>query len=147
MVSETPRLNALAAGLVAELAAVVPAAWAIRDAEARTDRALGVVLYYEQGDIVTRINGGPVPVGFVGVEFSLTLAAPEEDPQLGTARVTTALLDLLPALDGVQLLFWDRADKFRTPTGETCYRVPVVHLADYTPTDPATVPDNMPEEA
>lgn len=147
MDSEIPLIDALAAGLVSDLTAVVPDDWSIRDAEARTDRALEVVLYYEQGDIVTKLNGGPVPVGFVGVEFSLTLAAPEVDPQAGTARVTTALLSLLPALDVAPLLFWDHADKFRTPTGETCYRVPVVHLAKYSPTVPATVPDNMPEEA
>lgn len=144
MPSKIPTLDRLAEGLITSLAEVVPDDWSIRDAESQTTQALSVVLYYEQGNLVTTINGGPTPVGFVGVEFTLTLSAPEKDPEKGTARVTTALLSLLPALDDSALLFWDRADKFRTPTGETCYRIPIVHLARYTTPDPIT---DMPEEA
>lgn len=126
-----PMLDALAGALVADLTAVLPEEWKVLDADDQSARALGVVLYYEQGDIVTTINGGAIPVNHLGVEYSLTLAAPEEEPIKGTKTVTTALLELLPVLDASALLVWDRAEKFRTPTGETCYRLPIVHLARY----------------
>lgn len=146
-----PMLDALTEELVTSLTAVLPTEWSLRDAEDKAERSLSVVLYYEQGDVVTTINGGPVPVNHVGVEYTLTLAAPEEDPTQGRARVTTELLHLLPALDLMPLLAWDTATKIRLATGETCYRLEVVHLSRYanpTPTtEPDTVPDPMPEEA
>jgi hypothetical protein len=129
--SDTPLLDVLTAELVESLTAVLPAEWSIRDAEDKTDRSLSVVLYYEQGDIVTTINGGPIPRHFVGVEYTLTLAAPEEDPAKGRARVTGELLHLLPVLDLMPTLAWDTASKVRLTTGETCYRLEVVHLSRY----------------
>lgn len=144
-------LDALTEELVASLTAVLPDDWSIRDAEDKTERSLKVVLYYEQGDIVTTINGGPVPVNHVGVDYTLTLAAPEEDPTKGRARVTKELLHLLPILDLMPFLAWDTASKIRFPSGETCYRLDVVHLSRYanpTPTtEPDPEPDPMPEEA
>lgn len=143
-------LNQLTAALTAALTAVLPTDWSIRDAEADTGHSLDVVLYYEQGDLVTTINGGAVPPGHVGVEYTLTLTAPETDPQKGTGRVTNAAMDLLPALDTLSDLYWDRAEKVRLNTGETAYRLPVVHLSTYTPTptpEPDPEPDPMPEEA
>lgn len=131
MASETPMLDIFAAELVGKLTSVLPADWSIRDAEEKSDRSIGIVLYYEQGDIVTDINNTPVPVGFVGVEYTLTLAAPETDPAAGTNRVTKALLELLPALDGLERLAWDRAEKVRLTSGETCYRLPIVNLCRY----------------
>ena len=131
MSSDLPAVNHLTAALVDTLTAVLPDGWSLRDAEAKTDSALGVVLYYEQGDLVTEINGGPVPIGYVGVEYTLTLTAPETDPQKGTATVTNAALKLLTALDGQPNLYWDRAVKVRLSTGETCYRLAIVHLSTY----------------
>lgn len=152
MSSDTVALDALTADLVGSLTAAIPAAWVVRDAEARADRSNAVVLYYEQGDVVTTINGGPIPRGFVGVEYTLTLAAPEEEPTKGRVRVTEALMALLPILDTMPRLAWDTATKVRLQTGETCYRLEVVNLSRYithtTPTtEPDPEPDPMPEEA
>jgi hypothetical protein len=144
-------LDALTAGLVANLEAVLPADWKVIDADEQSARALGVVLYYEQGDVVTTINGGPIALNHVGVEYTLTLAAPEEDPAKGRVRVTQALLDLLPALDAMPLLAWDTASRVVLTTGENCYRLNVVHLCRYANptsiTEPDPEPDPMPEEA
>lgn len=135
-----PMLDALAAALVADLTAALPGDWRIRDVDDQAARALGVALYYEQGDIVTTINGAAVPTNYVGVEFTLTLAAPEEDPVKGRVRATRALLELLPALDGMPLLAWDKATRLVLTSGENAYRLEVVHLSRYTP-------PTMPEEA
>jgi hypothetical protein len=149
--SDMPMLDRLTAELVDTLTTALPADWRIVDADATAQRYLGVVVYYEQGDIVTTINGGPIPTGFVGVEYTLTLAAPEEDPQKGTTTVTDALLDLLPALDPLPYLAWDKASKLRLTTGETCYRLDVVNLTRYTtpPTTTITTPatEPLPKEA
>lgn len=149
--SETPTLDRLTADLVDTLTAVLPDTWRIVDADTKAERSLAVVLYYEQGDVVTTINGGALPVGFVGTEFTLTLAAPEEDPQKGTKTVTDALMILLPALDPLPYLAWDKAEKVRLTTGETCYRLDVVNLTRYTTppttTTPDATPEPMPEEA
>lgn len=147
---DSDAINTLTADLAAALKAALPADWSIWDAEGPAGHALGVVLYYEQGDLVTTINGGPVPPGCVGVEYTLTLTAPETDPEKGTATATAAAMDLLPALDGLSDLYWDRAQKMRLPTGETAYRLAVVYLSTYraTPTpEPDPEPDPMPEEA
>ena len=144
-------LDALTGALVDDLRAVLPDGWKVRDAAEQHARALGVVLYYEQGDIITTIGNTPVPVNHIGVEYTLTLAAPEEDPLKGRQRVTSALLHLLPALDAMPFLVWDSAERIILNTGENCYRLGTVHLSRYattTPTtDPAPEPPTMPEEA
>lgn len=156
MASETPTLDRLAADLVATLTAAVPDDWRIVDADAKPSAYLVPVIYYEQGDIVTTL-GGALPAGWVGVEYTLTLAAPEQDPITGTRTATGALLHLLPALDGLPYLVWDKAEKLRLTSGETCYRIEVTNLTrltDPTPdavgattTEPDPVPALMPEEA
>lgn len=148
MSSDPQPLDRLAAALVDELKASLPGGWKVRAAEAKATTSLGVVLYWEQGDLVTTINGGPVPPGHVGVEYTLTLAAPEQDPEKGTTTVTNAVVSLLPALDAMSNLYWDRAEKVRLDTGETTYRLAVVNLSSFrTTTEPDTEPDPMPEEA
>lgn len=142
MLSEISSLDVLAAELVAGLRAAVPSTWTVRDAEGQVSTSLGIVLWYEQGDLVTTINGRPTGPGNVGVEFTLTLAAPETDPEKGTATVTNAVVSLLSALDAMPNLYWDRAEKVRLNTGETTYRVEVVHLCTYT-----TINPDQPEEA
>lgn len=148
MSSDPQPLDRLAAALVKELTASLPGGWKVRAAEAKAVTSLGIVLYWEQGDLVTTINGAPVPPGHVGVEYTLTLAAPEQDPEKGTTTVTNAVVSLLPALDAMSNLYWDRAEKVRLDTGETTYRLAVVNLSSYhTTTEPDAEPDTMPEEA
>lgn len=148
MSSDLAPVDRLTAELVEGLTAVLPTDWKLIDAESQAATALQVVLFYEQGDLVTTLNGKPVPTGYVGVEYTLTLVAPEAEPQKGTARVSAAMLDLLPALDALDDLYWDRAGKMRLTTGETAYRLEVVHLSQYTtrPT-PDPTPNTTPEEA
>lgn len=149
MPSETPRLDRLTAELVDSLATTLPASWSIRDAEAKPERALRTVLYYELGDLVTEHAGTPFPKGILGATVTLTLTAPEAEPVKGTARVQEEVLRLVPVLDGIRTLHWDRAEKIRLQTGETGYRLEVIHLTRYTPTRttpaPATTPDNIEE--
>lgn len=151
MDSDAPLLDLIEGELVEALQAAVPHDWRVLPAEGQTTQSLGIVLYYEQGALVTTLNGGPVPSGYLGVEFTLTLAAPEADPEKGTKRVTRAITSLLPALDAMSSVYWDRAEKVRLDTGETTYRLTIVSLSRYrTPTpnpEPDTEPDPMPEEA
>lgn len=149
MASETPTLDRLAADLVTTLTAAVPTDWRIVDADEKPATYLVPVIYYEQGDIVTTL-GGALPAGWVGVEYTLTLAAPEHDPVKGTTTVTAALLHLLPALDALAYLVWEKAEKLRLTTGETCYRIEVTNLTrltDPTTITPATAPEPTPQEA
>ena len=129
MVSETPRLDALTASLVADLSAVVPDTWKVWDAEAGAVESLSVVLYYEQGDLATVVNGQKMPPHHVGVTYTLTVTAPEKEPVKGTKTATEAVLVLLPALDSHRSIFWDRAAKVRLDTGETTYRLDIIHTA------------------
>ena len=147
MPSETPLLDRLTAELVESLQAVLPSAWTIRSAEAKPERALGVILYHELGDLVNETGGRALPLGVLGATVTLTLVAPETDPEKGSARIGEAILALLPALDRIRTLYWDRAEKMRLPSGETAYRLEVIHLTRYTPTttSPATAPETTEE--
>ncbi|KQQ65194.1 hypothetical protein [Microbacterium sp. Leaf320] len=151
MDSDAPALGTLAADLVAALTAALPTEWRIQPAEEGMTESLATVLLYEQGDIVTSINGGPVPPGHVGVEFTLTIAAPELEPVKGIVTATDAVIPLLVALDGLDSVYWDSATKGIFATGETIYRLEVVSLSRFTNRttnpEPDTMPDTMPEEA
>ncbi|WP_262002225.1 hypothetical protein [Microbacterium sp. Mcb102] len=131
MASETPLLDALTDSLVADLTAVVPNTWKVWDAEGGAVESLSVVLYYEQGDLATTFNGQPCPPHHVGVTYTLTVTAPEKDPEKGTRTATEAVLVLLPALDSHGSIFWDRATKVRLETGETVYRLEIIHLSRF----------------
>ena len=124
-------LDALTASLVDTLTAIIPPTWSIRDAADPAATALGVVLYYEQGEITTIINGQKVPANHVGVTYTLTIAAPEKDPVKGNRTATDALLDLLPGLDAHRAIFWDRAERLTLTTGEPSYRLEIIHIARY----------------
>lgn len=133
MPSDMTRADALIAHLTDALKAALPNKWRIQDAEAGAFQSLGVVVYYEQGDLHTTVTNERLPAGFAGVDFMLTLTAPESDPTKGTRTVTAALLDLLPALDGIEDLYWGpTAEKVRLETGETTYRIPSTLITHYT---------------
>lgn len=145
MDSETPLVDALTVHLVDTLTEALPTGWKLWDVEAGTAEALGIVLYYEQGDLVTTINGGKVADGYVGVEYTLTLTAPEKEPVKGQDRLNAAVLEFLPVLDSLANLLWDRAEKIRLSTGETAYRLAVVNLSSYLPNpEPDPEPDAQP---
>lgn len=133
MSSNLTRADALIAHLTTTLKAALPKTWRIADAEASAANALGIVVYYEQGDLHTTVTNERLPAGFAGVDFSLTLTAPGDDPVKGTRTVTAALLDLLPALDRIEDLYWGpTAEKVRLETGETTYRIPTTLITNYT---------------
>lgn len=133
MPSSLERADALIAHLTDALETALPKSWRIVDAEAGALVSLGIVVYYEQGDLHTQVQNERLAAGFAGVDFTLTLTAPEHEPVKGTRRVTAALLDFLPALDGIDDLFWGpTAEKVRLDTGETTYRIPVTLITHYT---------------
>lgn len=130
MSSETTRADALIERLEAVLKAAVPSTWSVRDAEAKVTKALGIVVFYEQGDISNEIAQKHLNPGYVGVDFTLTVTAPESEPVKGTRTATSALLTLLPALDAMPDLFWGpTATKIRLESGETAYRLPITFLS------------------
>lgn len=134
MSSETARADALIQHLTDALTAVLPAEWRVQDAEAKVTKSLGVVLFYEQGNVSNEVSSVKMPAGYVGVDFMLTLAAPQVDPVKGTREVTSALLELLPALDSLADLYWGpTAEKIRLESGETAYRIPTTFLSTYAP--------------
>lgn len=91
---------------------------------------LDMLLTYEQLDISAEFDGSRLPTGWVGVDFQLTLAAPETDPEAGTARLSAALPAVCRALDGLDDLVWNRAIKARDNAG-TFYNMPISLLAQY----------------
>ncbi len=132
MSSELTRADLLIQHLTDSLRAVLPTGWKVVDAEAGASKSLGTVLYYEQMDVSNEMNSVPLGPGFVGVDFMLTLTAPQSDPEKGTRMVTAALLELLPALDSLEDLYWGpTAEKARLETGETSYRIPVTFISTY----------------
>lgn len=137
--SSNVRADALTGHLVSTLTAALPTRWKIRDAEAKPVKALGIVLFFEQLDFHSEVNGEELPRGFVGVDYMLTLTSPEANVTKATKAVTDALLELLPALDEMPDLYWSDAEKQRLETGETAYRLPVTLISRYTP-EPTTTP-------
>lgn len=132
MSSDTTRADALIQRLEDALREALPTDWRIQDAEAKVTKSLGIVLFYEQGNLSNEVSGTQMPPGHVSVDFMLTLTAPENDPVKGTRAVTSALLELLPALDGLEDLFWGpTAEKIRLESGETAYRIPTTFLSTY----------------
>lgn len=134
MSSDISRADALIQRLETALTAALPSNWRIQDAESAVSKALGVVVYYEQGGFSNEVSGTRMPDAWVGVHFTLTLTAPQTDPVKGTREVTSALLELLPALDDLDDLFWGpTAEKVRLESGETAYRIPTTFLSTYAP--------------
>lgn len=134
MSSETTRADALIQRLETALREALPTDWRIQDAEAKVTKSLGVVLFYEQGNVSNEVSGTRMSPAHVGVDFTLTLTAPQTDPVKGTREVTSALLELLPALDALEDLYWGpTAEKIRLESGETAYRIPITFLSRYAP--------------
>lgn len=130
MSSETALADALIERLETVLRAALPTDWRIQDAEAKSDKALSTVVYYEQGDISNEVAQQHLNPGYVGVDFTLTVVAPESEPVKGTRTATSALLTLLPFLDAMPDLFWGPvASKIRLESGETAYRLPITFLS------------------
>lgn len=133
MSSDLTRADRLIARLESTLRGALPPTWRVADAEAGNEQGTGITVYYEQGDVTSEWRGDPLPFGYVGVSFTLTLTAAVTEPVKGTRAVTAGLFELLPVLDALADLYWGPdAEKILLETGETCYRIPVLFLSTLT---------------
>lgn len=136
MSSDTTRADKLIERLETVLGDALPEGWRVQDAEGQTTTTLSMVLYYEQGNVRNEVPPANLPAGYLGVDFTLTVAAPEKDPVKGTRSATEGLLVVLPILDGLADIFWGpEAQKERLTTGETVYRIPITFLSNYITTE------------
>lgn len=113
---------------------LLPDDFQVLDIEKAGDTFRKLTATYEQGDITSQISGGELPRGVVGVEFVLTLIAPEKQGEAGVSRVSSAVMDLVFALDHMESIAWTTANRVRLSTGESAYRLPITYLATYHPT-------------
>lgn len=107
----------------------------------------GLTLYYEQGDLSSETKGQPMPPGFVGVDFSFTVASHTKDPVKGLTAVNAGAMALCPVLDGMRDVYWSSGQRGVLTSGEPCYLFPVTVLARYqvpSPPDPEPQPEPEP---
>jgi len=119
--------------LTERLQADIPS-WYVRDMTEGLTSRQGIVLYIEQGDFTNKPNGDDIPAGFVGCEFTLTVAARYKDPVKGKGEATTAAATLCRTLDSMRDVYWTTGQRGVLTTGEPCYLFPVVAIARYTTT-------------
>lgn len=130
MSSDLTRADRLVNRLTTSLAAACPKGWRFKDAAEGVAASTGIVVYYEQGAVSNEYRNDPLPVGYVGVSFLLTITAPNQDAVKGTRAVTAALLDLIPALDSLDDLYWGpTAEIEQLESGEVFYRIPTLFLS------------------
>lgn len=145
-------LVSAAADFGAFLEESVPDAWKVRNAyDLGTSKLSGVVLSYQQLDVLTQATGEQLPLGYVWITFRLVLSSPETDAKKGVPRVTRELATLLQVLDASPDIEWTEAEFARVETGESAFFIPVAFLATNFPPapptpEPAISPDDSEEE-
>lgn len=108
----------------------------------------GVVLYIDQGDLATSMQGQQLAPGSVQLSVNLALASRYKDPAKALKELNARILALLPVLDQIPFLHWTTAQRgVLDDTGTPCYIIPALILTTYpAPVEPEPTTPETPEE-
>ncbi|MGW9345958.1 hypothetical protein ACWGR3_30925 [Streptomyces albidoflavus] len=104
----------------------VPAKWRIVPSLEAIQKLAVPALYFEFTRIANTVDGQPIPAGTVLTEFDLVVTVPLGSVAKDEDAVDAAVLDLILALDGLDDVMWDTAEKGRLGD-QLAWRVSISH--------------------
>lgn len=114
------------------LTPILPASWKWHEYLEGLVKADTPAVYIEYTRVDQEVQGQPLALGQVCARFVFIVTDPKTDTKKAEAAVDAHLVPILNALDDMDDIYWDAAEKARLEDGPMAWRITAFAIAETT---------------